>query len=110
MLGCSPKKITAKNILKNTCTCIINDAIPEVIPTYIPIKIRANCKANMTKPYKTTILKGTPAGGFTKNTTGMLDKKKRRVQSNSGENSCSPNFTKIKFNPQITTTSKVNKR
>ncbi len=87
---------------------MINDAIPGVIPTCIPKKANENCKANIIRPYNTTILNGI-AGGLIKKMAGILDNMNRKAQSNIGGISSRPSLTKRKLMPQIITTNKANK-
>jgi hypothetical protein len=72
----------------------------------MPINNNENCKPNINKPYKITILTGA-AGGFIKITAGTLARKNLIAHKNRGGISLTLNFMKIKLQPQMTTTSKA---
>ena len=109
MLGFSPNTRAAKNTLKKTCTCIINDAMPGVMPTCMPMNRNENSMANITSPYNTVIRNGT-SGNFIKKTAGTLANKNRSAHNRSGEKSCKLNVTNKKLAPQITATDTANNK
>jgi hypothetical protein len=76
------------------------------MPAFIPINSNENCNPNINSPYIITIL-AEALGGFIKNNAGTLARKNRIAHKNKGGISDTPNFIKMKLQPQTTTTNKA---
>jgi hypothetical protein len=102
-VGRSPSRAAAITIVRMTCTCNTNAAIPGGIPACNEVYRKPNWPSDMNTPTVATVRHGATGRGM-KNTAGKTTNVKRIAAKSNGGTPCNPQLMTTKLKPQMVAT------